>query len=387
MAVDVRAVWKQGNLFTPFNLVAGLILAVGLPVMVLHFLHGHGHSTNLTDINPWGILIGFNVLCGVALAAGGYTIATTVYLFGLKRYYPIVRLAVLEGFIGYFFVVVALLFDLGRPWRLPYPMVYSYGVTSVMFLIAWHVALYLACQFVEFCPAVFEWLGWERFRSLAVKLTVGATAFGVILSTLHQSALGALFLMAPAKVHPLWYSPFIPVFFFVSSIAAGIAVMVLITTLYSRALKETYGEGVVEEVTLGLAKAGAVVLFTYFFLKLVGVADGQHWELLRTPMGHWFLVEILVFVLLPSLLFSWAAQMGRLWVIRLTALITVVGICLNRLNISVVAMNWNLAERYFPHWMELVISLTVVTLGVVAFRWVVNRMPVIRMHPRFASEH
>jgi Ni/Fe-hydrogenase subunit HybB-like protein len=368
-------------------MLTGLIVAVGLPLMVLHFMHGHGHSTNLTDLNPWGILIGLNLLGGVALAAGGYTIATCVYIFGLKKYYPIVRLAILEGFIGYFFVVVALIFDLGRPWRLPYPMVYSYGVTSVMFLIAWHVALYLTVQFLEFCPAIFEWLGWGWMRSLVVKLTIGATVLGVILSTLHQSALGALFLLAPSKVHPLWYSPFIPVFFFISSIAAGVSVVIVITSLYRRAFREIYGPTALDDITLGLGKAAAVVLFTYFFLKLVGVADGQHWELLSTPMGLWFLVEIMVFVLLPSLLFSWASQTGNVRLVRLTALLTVGGIVLNRMNIALVAMNWNLPERYFPHWMELAISLTVITVGVITFRWIVKRMPVLSEHPDFAWEH
>lgn len=389
MAVNALAVIREKNFLTPFNIAAGLILAVGLPVMVLHFLHGHGHSTNLTDMNPWGILIGFNVLCGVALAAGGYTIATIVYLFGLEKYYPIVRLAVLEGFIGYFFVVVALIFDLGRPWRLPYPMVYSYGVTSVMFLVAWHVALYLTCQFVEFCPAIFEWLGWKKFRSLALKLTIGATAFGVILSTLHQSALGALFLMAPSKVHPLWYSPFIPVFFFVTSIAGGIAVMIVVTTLYRRTFRELDRASDLDEITLGLGKAASVVLFTYFFLKLVGVADSLSWRYLSTPYGYWFLIEIFVFVLLPCFLFSWAAQTRNVAVVRLTALLTVVGIIINRLNISIIAFNWHLpsAESYFPHWMEFVISITVVTLAVLTFRWIVNRMPVLHEHPEYAWEH
>ena len=193
------------SLVTPFNAAATCILLVGLPVIAYRFFYGLGAATNLSQTNPWGVWIGFDVLCGVALAAGGYTLASTVYLFGLKQYYPVLRAAVLTGFLGYFFVVVGLMVDLGRPWRIPYPVFYSYGVTSVMFLVAWHVFLYLTVQFIEFSPAVFEWLGWKSVRKWALKLTIGATVFGVILSTLHQSALGALFLMAPAKIHPLWY--------------------------------------------------------------------------------------------------------------------------------------------------------------------------------------
>ena len=157
------------GLLTPFNIVAGLVLLAGLPAIVYRFVYGLGAATNLSQTNPWGLWIGFDVLCGVALAAGGYTLASSVYLFGLKQYYPVLRAAVLTGFLGYFFVVVGLLVDLGRPWRIPYPVIYSYGVTSVMFLVAWHVFLYLTVQFLEFCPAVFEWLGWKNVRRWAAK--------------------------------------------------------------------------------------------------------------------------------------------------------------------------------------------------------------------------
>ncbi|MHC4235809.1 MAG: NrfD/PsrC family molybdoenzyme membrane anchor subunit, partial [Planctomycetota bacterium] len=211
------------RLITPFNFVAAIILCVGIPLTWIRFTQGLAATTNLSDNYPWGLWIGFDVLCGVALAAGGFVLAATVHLFGLRDYRPLVRPAILTGFLGYFFVVVGLCYDLGRPWRLPYPMVVSYGVTSVMFLVGWHVALYLTVQFLEFCPAIFEWLNLKKFRKWAAYLTIGATVFGVILSTLHQSALGALFLLAPGKVHPLWYSPFIPVLFFTSAVVAGMS--------------------------------------------------------------------------------------------------------------------------------------------------------------------
>ncbi|HZK67885.1 MAG TPA: hypothetical protein VFD42_10155, partial [Chloroflexota bacterium] len=197
------------SLVTPFNIVAGLIVLAGFVLAVQRFTLGIGATTNLNDTNPWGLWIGFDVMTGVALAAGGYTIATSVYIFKLKEFQSIVRPAILTGFLGYAFVVIGLCFDLGRPWRLPYPMVVSAGVTSVMFLVGWHVALYLTCQFVEFSPALFEWLGWKRVRAWAARLALGTTVFGVMLSTLHQSALGGLFLLAPTKLHPLWWSPLI----------------------------------------------------------------------------------------------------------------------------------------------------------------------------------
>lgn len=377
------------SLVTPFNLVAAITLAVGLPIIVYRFAFGLASVTNLSQTTPWGLWIGLDVLSGVALAAGGYVLASTVYLFGLKRYYPVLRPAILTGFLGYFFVVIGLMADLGQPWRISYPVIRSYGVTSVMFLVGWHVVLYLTVQFLEFCPAVFEWLGCPRVRQWAAYLTIGATVFGVILSTLHQSALGALFLLAPTKLHPLWYSPFVPVFFFISSIAAGLSMVIVESALSHRIFRNQIDPEQhvdLDRITLGLGQAASVVLFTYFFLKLLGLADGNRWDLLATPLGAWYLVEVLGFVLLPCFLFAHAVRHGKVKLVRATAVVAVVGIVLNRLNVSIVAFNWNVAERYVPSWMEMVTSITIITIGVLTFRWIVNRMPVLREHPDYGRE-
>jgi Ni/Fe-hydrogenase subunit HybB-like protein len=379
------------RLLTPFNVVAAIILAVGIPLTILRFTKGLAATTNLDHINPWGFWIGFDVLSGVALAAGGYVTASAVYIFGLKEYKPVVRPAVLTGFLGYFFVVVGLCFDLGRPWRLPYPMAVSYGVTSVLFLVGWHVALYLTTQLVEFSPAIFEWLGAKRWRRISVSMTVGATIFGVILSTLHQSALGALFLMAPTKLHPLWYSPFIPLFFFVSSIVAGLSMVIFEGTLSHRAFADQVeiSHEHFDRITLGLGKGAAVALATYFCIKIIGVAHGDHWNLLGTPLGQWFLLEILGFVLLPCVLFAVGVRERKPTMVRWTAFLTVIGIVFNRMNVAVIAFNWQLPaeQRYVPSWMELWISVTLVTTLVLVFRWFVERMPVLREHPDFKGAH
>jgi Ni/Fe-hydrogenase subunit HybB-like protein len=378
------------GLVTPSNIVAALILLVGVPVIAYRYIYGLGAVTGSSQTNPWGLWIGLNVLSGVALAAGGYTLGSTVYLFGLKEYYPVLRPAILTGFLGYFFVVVGLLVDLGQPWRIPYPVIYSYGVTSVMFLVAWHVFLYLTVQFLEFCPAILEWLGWRNVHRWATKLTIGATVFGVILSTLHQSALGALFLMAPTKLHPLWYSPFIPIYFFVSSIVAGLSVVIVESTLSHKIFRDQIDPRWhvdLDALTLGLGKAASVVLFTYFFLKLLGIADGGHWDLLKTPLGRWFQVELLGLVLLPCFLLAHGVRERNVRLVRGAAVLSVVGIVINRLNVSIIAFNWNVPDRYVPSWMEIVTSITIITLGVLTFRWIVNRMPVLREHPEYRGVH
>lgn len=379
------------SLARPADLVFALILAVGIPVIVYRFAFGLGAATNLSQVNPWGIWIGFDVLTGVALAAGGYTIATAVHIFGLKDYHPIVRPAVLTGFLGYLFVVIGLMADLGRPWNLPVPVFFSFGTTSVMFEVAWCVALYSLVLFIEFTPPIFEWLGLDTWRQRALRLALAATVLGTVLSTLHQSSLGALFLMAPTKVHPLWYSTYTPLFFFISSIAAGLSMVIVESGLSHRAFRHRLDPTAhvdLDPLVLGLSKAAAVVLFAYFFLKLQGVADGGHWGLLFTSYGYWFLFEIIGFVLVPSLLFAHAARTSKVRLVRWTAAWVVLGILVNRLNVSWIAMNWNAPERYFPSWMEIVISVTIVTMGVMVFRWIVNRMPVLSELPEYrGSSH
>jgi Ni/Fe-hydrogenase subunit HybB-like protein len=374
------------SLLTPFNAVAALILAVGIPVMVYRFVYGLGAATNLSQTNPWGLWIGLDVLSGVALAAGGFTLAATVYIFRLKDYHAVVRPAVLTGFLGYAFVVVGLLADLGRPWKLPVPIVYSWGTTSVMFEVAWCVCLYNVVLALEFIPALFEWLGLARAREWAVRLTLFLTVFGVMLSTLHQSSLGALFLLTPGKMHPLWYSPFIPIYFFVSAVIAGLSMVIVESALSHRAFRsqvDPHSHVDLDRITLGLARAASLVLFAYFFIRLQGLAESQNWALLNTPYGYWYLFEMLGFVLLPCFLFAVGVRRGLVKLVRWTAGWTVLGVVVYRLNISIVALNWNVANRYFPSWMEIVTSLTIITIGILTFRWIVNRMPVLREHPAF----
>lgn len=378
------------KLLTPANAIAAIIIAVGLPIIYMRWFHGIGSVTNLTHDTPWGFWIGFDVMAGVALAAGGYVMASGVHLFGMKEYAPVVRPAILTGFLGYVLVIVGVGFDLGRPWNAA-SMLTQPGLASVLFLVGLHVGLYCATQFVEISPAFFEWLNWKRWRKVAVSITAGATIFGVVLSTLHQSALGALLLIAPTRLHPLWYSPFIGLFFFVSSIAAGLAMVSFEGMLSHR----YFGDRVdisheqFDKITLGLGKASCITLAVYFTIKVVGIAHGHSWHYLATPMGYWFMVELGGFVLLPCFLFLIGYRERRPKLVRVAALVTVLGIIVNRMNVSVIAYNWQLApeRRYFPDWKELWISLTIVTVGILVFRWIVLRMPILNKHPSYDSGH
>jgi Ni/Fe-hydrogenase subunit HybB-like protein len=259
-----------------------------------------------------------------------------------------------------------------------------------MFEVAWCVLLYLTVLFLEFSPAMLEWLGWKKARQWAGRVTIGLVVSGIVLSMLHQSSLGALFLMAPTKIHPLWYSPFIPLYFFVSSIIAGLGMVIVETSLSHKIFQDQVKEQThadIDAITLGLGRAASVVLFSYFFMKLLGIADGGHWSLLGTPYGYWYLVELLGFILLPCFLFAHGAREKNVTLVRAAAALTVIGVVVNRLNIAVIAFNWNLPERYVPSWMEITITITIVTLGVLTFQWIVNRMPVLREHPEYRGSH
>lgn len=380
---------------TPGNIITWIILAVGFVITVIRFTVGLGAVTNLDDYQPWGLWIGFDLLCGVCLAAGGYFTTVAVYVLGMKQFHSAVRPAVTTAFLGYAFVVVALLYDLGHPLRLPYPFIFP-GTTSVLFEVGLCVATYLTVLFVEFSVAPMEWLSrkfpWLLWwRKWVVRITILLTIFGVTLSTLHQSSLGSLYLIAPEKLHPLWYSPFIPMFFFVSSMAAG-ASMVIFEGLFSHMGVHQYMDEthLREEkgVVIAFSRAASFILFAYFMLKVIDLLVQANTPYLATGYGTWWLVEMLGFVLLPALLYARGARTGNVRLCQFTSILAVTGIVLNRFNVSMIAFNWNIPPelRYFPSIWEILISVFVVTLIVTVFRFIVYHMPVLYEHPDFKGE-
>jgi Ni/Fe-hydrogenase subunit HybB-like protein len=380
------------SIWTPFNVIAGSIVIMGLILTGLRFTKGLGAVTNLSDYNPWGLWIGFDLLVGVALAAGGYVTSAACYIFGMKRFHSAVRPAILTGFLGYATVVLALHYDVGRPWRLPYPFLIQRGTTSLLFEVAACVALYLTVLFIEFSPAVSEWLGLKRARNIAMKLTLVLTIFGVILSTLHQSSLGALFLIAPSKLHPLWYSGYLPIYFFISSIIAGLSMVIFEGTLSHKFFHDKMDETHLAErdgVVLGFGKAASLVLAGYFIIKVIGISVDNNWHYLGTGFGLWFLVELLGFVAVPCFLYAVGVRDKNMSLIKGTAAWTVLGVIVNRLNVCLVAFNYHLpaSERYVPHWMEIGTTVFLVTVLVIVFRFIVTKTPIFYEHPEYKDVH
>ncbi|MDA3896641.1 MAG: polysulfide reductase NrfD [Desulfobacteraceae bacterium] len=380
------------TVMTPFNIISGIIILIGVVLTILRFSKGIGAVTNLDDSNPWGIWIGFDLLCGVALAAGGYVTCATCYIFGLKHFKVAVRPAILTAFLGYALVVVALSYDVGRPWRLPYPIFFSQGTSSILFEVALCVMLYLSVLFFEFIPAAFEWLGWKHAHNIIGKFSLVLVIFGIILSTLHQSSLGALFLIAPSKLHPLWHSGYLAVYFFISSIFAGMSMVIFEHMVVDRFLHDKIDEEhdiQSNNVALGFGKAAAFLMAGYLMIQVIGIAIDNDWKYLGTRWGLWYLFEMIGFVGLPAVVYGIGVRENNIRLIQWTSFWVVIGVVLNRLNISIVAFNWQLPMelRYFPSWMEIMTTVFIITVGIVLFKFIATRMPILHEHPDYPDDH
>lgn len=385
-----RELKPRGKWLTPFNIISIPVILVGIILIVIRFWKGIGAITNLSQEIPWGLWIGFDVVTGVAFAGGAYVITFMVYILNIRKYHSIVRVTVLNGFLAYLFYAGALLLDLGRPWNVINPIIgNNFGVSSVLFLVAWHFLLYMLAQLIEFSPAIAEWLGARRARKILSGMTLAAVIFGITLSMLHQSGLGALYLMASEKIHPLWYSGFIPVLFFVSSIFAGLSMVIFEGSISHKVFHNQISKKnhqAQHGIILGLSGICTATLFAYFFLQLLVFIHGKHWDLINTPMGYWYLFEMTGFVLLPMLLFFYTYRTGNIFIARLAAILTMLGVILNRLNVTIIGFRWDMPVHYVPSWMEIVVTLTVLFTEIWIFRWVINRMPVLRESPKWVEE-
>lgn len=368
--------------FTPFNVITVPIILVGLGILVIRFSKGLGAVTNLSQEFPWGFWIGFDVITGVALAGGAYVITFIVYVMRVEKYHPVANVTVLNGFLAYVFYAGALILDLGRPWNIVNPIIgNSFGFNSVMFLVAWHFLMYMAAEFIEFSPVVAEWLGWKKVKKWLSAITLGAVIFGITLSTLHQSGLGALFLMAKAKIHPLWYSEFIPILFFTSSIFAGLTMVIMEGTLSHRVLKDHIDRehhASHDEIIIGLAKFATVAVFVYYFFKLLTFLHNKQWTMLDDFWGFWYILEVVGFVLIPGCLLAFGVKQRNTSIIRVGSIMAIVGVILNRLNVSIIAFKWDSPMKYYPSWQEIVVTLMIISIEIWVFRWVVSRMPVMK---------
>jgi Ni/Fe-hydrogenase subunit HybB-like protein len=352
--------------------IFGVLVGLGLYTTYLRIFYGLGAVSNLSDAFPWGIWIGFDILCGVGLAAGGFTLVAIVHIFNVEQFKPMLRPAILTAFLGYVLVVAALLFDLGRPDRIWHAMV-MWNPHSVMFEVAWCVMLYSTVLFLEFLPAVLEKFGWHAPLKVIHAITVPLMILGVVLSTLHQSSLGTMFLIIPNKMHPLWYTPLMPLFFYVSAIMVGLAMTIFESWHSSRA----FGRALEFTLLQKLSRILAVVLSTYLVMRFMDLFRRGALGYLLQPSTemYLFMLEISL-LLLPALLLFRENTRKSPRALYLSAVLVIFGFVCNRLNISVTAIEAGSGVQYIPKWNEVVITLCICALGFAFFRFIAQRFPI-----------
>ncbi len=349
---------------TPWRGVFYLLLGTGIVLTVIRYSQGLGSVTNLSDRYPWGLWVGFDLLCGVGLAAGGFVITAVVYIFNIKKFRPIVRPTLLTAFLGYTLVVVALLLDVGRPWNMWHPIIH-WNPSSVMFEVAWCVMLYSTVLALEVSGMVFEKLSWKRAAKAQKMITVPLVVAGVVLSTLHQSSLGTVYLIAPGKLHPLWYTPMLPVMFWVSSVCAGFAMVIVESKLSARVFNRNLELPLLRQVgrvlVALLAVYGVMRLWDAGSRGVIGLAFQNTYEAymfqLETMLGLVFPIALLA---MPRVRFS-----GR--GLYLASLLVVMGFILHRLNVAITGFESAQGGHYMPAVGEVLITLMLVAIGIGLF--------------------
>ncbi len=350
-----------------------LLIAVALGVAVYRYANGIGAISNLSDGRAWGLWISFDLYCGVALAAGGFTLAATVYVFNLKKYYPIVRSAILTAFLGYLLVILALLVDLGQPWRIWHIFIY-WNLHSPLFEVGWCVVLYTMVLALEVSPMVFERFNLDVPLKVIRSFQIPLVIVGIVLSTLHQSSLGSMLLMMPNTLNPLWYTSILPILFLLSAIAVGLAMTIVESSLSSRA----FGHKVDLDILAGLGKAIPYVLGLYLLVKLGELLLAGELDLIftETPQNLLWWVEVVGGVVLPMVLLSLESVRRSRSKLFWSAALVVGGLVLNRFNVSLLALGPRPGTTYFPHWMEFAITVGVVSAGLLVFTLVNRYLPV-----------
>ncbi|MDD5544909.1 MAG: Ni/Fe-hydrogenase cytochrome b subunit [Acidobacteriia bacterium] len=358
---------------TFWRVMVALFLILGAYALFVRYTQGLGPASHMTDLFPWGLWIGFDILCGVGLAAGGFTVCAVVYIFHIERFRPIIRPTVLTAFLGYSLVIVALMVDLGRPYRIWHALVF-WNPHSVMFEVAWCVMLYTTVLSLEFAPIIFEKFGMKRSMKIMHSISIPVVILGVILSTLHQSSLGSLYLIMPSKLHPLWYTPILPVLFFISAVAVGLCMTIFESYLSHRAFRQELESDLLADI----GKIAAVVLAVLLVVRLQDIytRGAVHFLFERTQEAALYWLELLLGIVAPMILFFFKKIRQNRLGLFVGALMVVLGFVMNRLNVSITGMLRGSQTSYFPSFLEIMVTVMIVALGFVIFSQAVRFFPI-----------
>jgi len=366
--------WYPGEgKLTTGKAVLYILPVLGLIAACARMFLGLGATTNLNDAYPWGLWISFDVLSGVALAAGGFTMTAAIYIFNLKKFEPLLRPAKLSAFVGYLVFVVGLFFDLGQPWRIWHPMI-MWNPHSVLFEVSWCVMLYTTVLAIELFIIGLERYGQESWIKFFRQIYLFLVVAGVMLSTLHQSSLGALFLLMPQKMSDLWATQAIGPLFFASAVIGGMSVITLESLIASRVYRRPPEIGILSDLGKGLG----IALLIYFAMKVTDLyARGTAVWVWDKP-HFFFFVELFGTVALPALLLSFPeirrTEKGLYWTSGLAAF----GVVLNRFNVSLTGYIGYRQFGYFPSAVEIIITAALVAMAILIFDLGMRYLPI---HP------
>ena len=381
----------ERKLFTPGVWVLLLLTFIGVCFAAWRFAFGLSSITNLDHQHPWGLWIAFDVASGVALAAGGFTTGALAHIFHREHYHAIVRPALLTAMLGYTFVGIGLMADLGRYyniWHIMWPTMWS--PNSALFEVGMCVVCYLTVLYLEFAPIVCERLTddqrWPTLGALAAwasrvlgKIMPLLIIAGVVLSCAHQSSLGNLMVLAPSKIHPLWWTPILTILFLLSAMAVGFP-MVIFEGLYSSWALKLKPE---MHILSPLAKYIPFFLGLYMCFKIGDlVIRGSYVYLVEGSMQSlMFMIEMVFGVMVPFvLLLSPRVRANPRWLF-VACLMVVLGVALNRINVFLVAFQpLYPVKSYFPAIGEFAVTIGLVSLLMFIYRAIVTYFPVIT-HP------
>lgn len=349
-----------------------VVLIAGAVSVYKRLSLGLGATTNLADDFPWGLWIGFDVLGGVAMAAGGFVIASAVYLLNMKKYKPIARPAILTAFIGYLLAATSIFLDIGQPLRLWHPVV-MWQVHSIMFIVAIHVVIYTTVLAMESSPMFFEKFGLKGIQKFVEKVMMPIALFGMLLSTLHQSSLGAVYLIVPGKLHPLWYSTTLPFSFLVSAIMMGLSMVSFESILSAKFFKHPLKM----EIISGLARGSLIVTGFYFLLKIFLLVNGPGIAAAfdGSMEAKMYLLEMIAGVIVPLVLLALPAVRSSMNNVLFVNFLVICGIVVNRMNVGVFGLLRHAKERgfsYFPSGNEIMVTLFITAAGILLFKFAVK---------------
>lgn len=371
----MKSSYRWSFRMTPYRVVLLILVAVFVAVAGYRLVYGLGAATNLSDEWPWGLWIGFDVLTGVAIAGGGFSTAFIVHILHRKKYEPIARAALLTSLIGYLLVMGGLFLDIGRYYNFWRPFVY-WGHHSVLFEVFWCISLYTTVQVLEFGHIAFERIKAEKIKEIFDKILPALFILGVMLPTLHQSSLGSLYVINVDRLYPTWWSMMIPLFFLISAVFVGPAMITFEGWMSAKAYGRDFKHEMPVLSSLVLVSAG--LLAFYFLLKVVDLTYRGVWGYVfnGSLQGNLFILEILLGILIPLAMYLTPSIRNSVGGIVSASVLVVAGVVFNRMNVVFTGMAPALGGSYFPSWMEWAVTFGLVAAGVLVYCFVVENFPI-----------